>query len=93
MWGSAALQVLLAPAPTTETRSPALKCSKSVAVYHLDFQILRFHTASAGSSYSWHNKLRPLNGCFAVRSGSSNLRVGYSCLRPEAALSAFRQSE
>ena len=46
-WGRSALQVLLAPASTTETRSPALKFSKSVAVYHLDFQILRFHTASA----------------------------------------------
>jgi len=38
---------LLVPAPTTETCSPALKYCKSVAVYHLDFQILSFHTASA----------------------------------------------
>jgi len=38
----------------------------------------------ADCCYSWHCKLRPLKGCFAVRSGSSNLRVGYSCFRPEA---------
>ena len=50
-WGNAALQVLLASAQTTETRFPALNCSKSVVVYHLYFKILRFHTASAISGH------------------------------------------
>ncbi len=36
----------------------------------------------AASSYSWRYKLRSLNSCFEGRSGSSNLGVGYSCVRP-----------
>ena len=40
----------------------------------------------AGSSYSWHYKLRLLNGCFAGRSGTSPLAVANSCFRPKAAV-------
>ena len=40
--------------------------------------------------YSWHCNLRPLKGCFAVRSGSSNLTEVYSCFRPFSELGVFR---
>jgi hypothetical protein len=63
--GSAASQALLAPTPTTETRSPILKYSKSVAVYHLDFQILGFHTTSARSSRSPDKKNPALGRAFS----------------------------
>ena len=30
-----------------------------------------------------------MKGCFRVDSGTSNLRVGYSCLRPKAVIDAY----
>jgi hypothetical protein len=40
---------LIATVPTTETQTPALKFSNSVAVNHLYFQILLLHPASVDS--------------------------------------------
>ena len=40
----------------------------------------------AGSSYPRHHKLRPLNGCFRVDSGTSPLAIADSRFRPKAAI-------
>ncbi len=68
-----------------------LYCQKSQFNERLSTSLLTLIPANIGvlegpllavSSYPRHHKLRPLNGCFRVDSGTSNQRVGYSCLRP-----------